>query len=82
MSETENETPIICLNYCMTDTETGFCLTCGRPPIPVAELGLKSGTFNGMSFTIALRSMQMAERGPETASEVAEDGATPVSPPC
>jgi len=78
MSETENETPIICLNYCMTDTETGFCLTCGRPPIPVAELGLKSGTFNGISFTVALRSMQMAGGAPEALSEVDGDRAAPV----
>lgn len=27
---------IPCLNFCMTDQETGYCLTCGRPPIPVA----------------------------------------------
>jgi len=75
MSETENENPIICLNYCMTDPETGYCLTCGRPPIPVTELGLKSGTFNGMSFTVALRSMQM----PEVANEATGDSATPAA---
>ena len=82
MSETENENPIICLNYCMTDPATGFCLTCGRPPIPVSEIGLKSGTFNGMSFTVALRSMQMTERAPVAASEVEEGSATQVSPTC
>ena len=80
MSETENENPIICLNYCMTDPETGYCLTCGRPPIPVAEIGLKSGSFNGMSFTVALRSMQMAERASEAASETAETSATSALP--
>ena len=74
----ENENPILCLNYCMTDPATGYCLTCGRPPIPVTELGLKSGTFNGISFTVALRSMQMSERAPEPASEATEDNATPV----
>ena len=79
MSETENENPTICLNYCMTDPETGFCLTCGRPPIPVAELGLKSGSFNGMSFTVALRSMQMTERAPDAASEAVEDSAAPAA---
>ena len=78
----ESETPIICLNYCMTDPATGYCLTCGRPPIPVAELGLKLGTFNGISFTVALRSMQMTERAPEAASETEEGIATPVPPTC
>ena len=78
MSDTEN--PIICLNYCMTDPETGFCLTCGRPPIPVSEIGLKSGTFNGVSFTVALRSMQMSERAPEAPSEIEEDRSAPVPP--
>ena len=80
MSETENDPSIICLNYCMTDPETGFCLTCGRPPIPVSEIGLKSGSFNGMSFTVALRSMQMTERASEVASEAAETSATSVLP--
>jgi len=80
MSETENENPIICLNYCMTDPATGYCLTCGRPPIPVSEIGLKSGSFNGMSFTVALRSMQMTERASEVASEAAETSATSVLP--
>ena len=32
-SATENT--IVCLNYRMTDPETGYCLTCGRPPAPV-----------------------------------------------
>jgi hypothetical protein len=81
-TESENETPIICLNYCMTDPATGYCLTCGRPPIPVSEISLKSGTFNGMSFTVALRSMQMTERALVAASEVAEDGAAQVPSSC
>jgi len=80
MSETENENPIICLNYCMTDPATGYCLTCGRPPIPVSEIGLKSGSFNGMSFTVALRSMQMTERASEAETEAAETSATSVLP--
>lgn len=29
---------IACLNYCMHDPETGYCLTCGRPPIEVIGL--------------------------------------------
>lgn len=29
------EPTIICLNYCVYDEESGYCLTCGRPPIPV-----------------------------------------------
>lgn len=33
--ENSTENTIVCLNYCMTDPETGYCLTCGRPPAPV-----------------------------------------------
>ena len=44
------ETPIICLNYCMTDQETGYCLTCGRPPIPVTGVDLSPKTFAGISL--------------------------------
>ena len=33
MSE-QDEPQYICLNYCMVDQETGYCLTCGRPPLP------------------------------------------------
>lgn len=31
---TDEEPQYICLNYCMVDQETGYCLTCGRPPLP------------------------------------------------
>lgn len=36
MTTSNDEEPaIICLNYCVYDEESGYCLTCGRPPIPV-----------------------------------------------
>lgn len=39
MVTTDDEAPqIICLNYCMIDLDTGYCQTCGRPPIPVTPL--------------------------------------------
>ena len=31
----DEEPQYICLNYCMVDQETGHCLTCGRPPLPL-----------------------------------------------
>jgi hypothetical protein len=37
---------IPCLNFCMTDQETGYCLTCGRPPIPVAPSSTFGPTFS------------------------------------
>lgn len=49
------ENPIICLNYCMTDQETGYCLTCGRPPIPVVSVDLndrKLGSFSLKALSI------------------------------
>ena len=60
MSDTEN--PIICLNYCMTDQETGYCLTCGRPPIPVSGVDLTPKTFAGIS----LKTMSVAASKTET----------------
>ena len=46
----EEEPQIICLNYCMQDLETGYCLTCGRPPIPVNSIDLNPKTFAGISL--------------------------------
>jgi hypothetical protein len=40
MNETETEPLIACLNFCRIDPESGYCLTCGRPPIPVSGIGL------------------------------------------
>lgn len=60
MSDTEN--PIICLNYCMTDQETGYCLTCGRPPIPVTGVDLNANTFGSFS----LKAMSVAASKTET----------------
>lgn len=51
----DSEAPIICLNYCMPDQETGYCLTCGRPPIPVVGVGLndrKLGSFSLKALSI------------------------------
>lgn len=63
MSNTENQ--IICLNYCMTDQETGYCLTCGRPPIPVTGVDLNAKTFAGIS----LKTMGVAPTKTETPDE-------------
>ena len=46
----EEEPQIICLNYCMQDLETGYCLTCGRPPIPVTGIDLNPKMFAGISL--------------------------------
>ncbi|MFZ4537374.1 hypothetical protein [Propionivibrio sp.] len=34
MSEAEYEYP--CLGVCMADPDSGYCLGCGRPPLPVS----------------------------------------------
>ena len=48
MSELEGQPLIVCLNYCRIDPESGACLTCGRPPIPVAGINLSAPLFGGM----------------------------------
>lgn len=58
----ESENPIICLNYCRQDLETGYCLTCGRPPIPVSAIDLNPRTFAGIS----LKSLSVAANKTET----------------
>jgi hypothetical protein len=63
MEETENL--IICLNYCVQDLETGYCLTCGRPPIPVTAVDLNPKTFAGIS----LKGMSSAANKTETPDE-------------
>ncbi len=50
MSE-QDEPQYICLNYCMVDQETGYCLTCGRPPLPPPSLDFSQPTFAGISLT-------------------------------
>jgi len=68
------ENTIVCLNYCMTDPETGYCLTCGRPPAPVVA-------FNPRFFgRLSLADMTIVET-PGKASEITgqsrEDEITP-----
>ena len=47
----EEEQLIVCLNYCVQDPETGHCLTCGRPPIPVSGIDLSPPkSFAGISL--------------------------------
>ena len=58
----EEQPQIICLNYCLQNPETGYCLTCGRPPIPVTGIDLNPKTFAGIS----LKSMTMTPIKTET----------------
>jgi hypothetical protein len=41
MSAYEEQPYIECLNQCAYDEETGYCLSCGRPP--VVETGFDAG---------------------------------------
>ena len=65
----EEEPLIVCLNYCVRDLETGYCLTCGRPPIPVSGIDLNPPTFAGIS----LKSMVVTERAMTTSKDVSEE---------
>ena len=38
MNQTEEQPTIVCLNYCRTDPDSDYCLTCGRPPVPVTGI--------------------------------------------
>lgn len=32
-----SEDPYVCVGVCMTDPDSGYCLGCGRPPLPSAS---------------------------------------------
>lgn len=64
----DDESPIICLNFCMLDAETGYCLTCGRPPIPVSSIDLAPKTFAGISLKSMALAMEKSETPDEDAS--------------
>jgi hypothetical protein len=62
---------IPCLNFCMTDQETGYCLTCGRPPIAVAPV---SPTFSpqfgaNLMDKITLQETTGGDRSPAVAEK-------------
>ncbi len=66
---TDEQPLIACLNYCIQDPETGYCLTCGRPPIPVSGINL-NGLLDKSLKT--LNSMTIAEPGSKTAAKTEE----------
>ena len=35
-----NEDTPLCIGVCMTDPDSGYCLGCGRPPLPVTAADL------------------------------------------
>ena len=35
-SETQPEDEYLCVGICMADPDSGYCLGCGRPPLPVS----------------------------------------------
>ena len=32
------EDPYLCVGICMADPDSGYCLGCGRPPLPVSSI--------------------------------------------
>ena len=36
MSDSEEE--YLCVGICMPDPDSGYCLGCGRPPLPVSSI--------------------------------------------
>lgn len=65
MSETEGQPLIVCLNYCRIDPESGYCLTCGRPPIPVTGTKLSTPLFSGMKLSGLSLSARKGDAGGE-----------------
>lgn len=51
MSQPEEQPTIVCLNDCRTDPDSGYCLTCGRPPIPVTGINLSAPLFGGIKLS-------------------------------
>jgi hypothetical protein len=37
---------VVCLNECSYDYDTGYCLSCGRPPLPPEAMGAPSDASN------------------------------------
>ena len=60
------ENTIVCLNYCMTDPETGYCLTCGRPPVPVVAF---SPRFFGRLSLADMTIIETPNKAPESQSD-------------
>ena len=42
MSEPYRDADYPCVGVCMTDPESGYCIGCGRPPLPLPALQLPS----------------------------------------
>ncbi len=42
MNETEEAYP--CVGVCLFDPDNGYCLGCGRPPLPVSIVGQGTGS--------------------------------------
>lgn len=42
MNEAEDTYP--CVGVCLFDPDNGYCLGCGRPPLPVSDFGQDAGS--------------------------------------
>ena len=72
---TEEEPQYICLNYCMVDQETGYCLTCGRPPLPPPPSlpDFSQKTFAGIALKGAPATPATAEVNKPSPGELPKD---------
>lgn len=42
MNEAEDAYP--CVGVCLFDPDSGYCLGCGRPPLPISTIGQGAGS--------------------------------------
>lgn len=63
MSEPYRDADYPCVGVCMTDPESGYCIGCGRPPLPLPTLQIPSVTERALAGTAC------SEQGAEVASD-------------
>ena len=56
-----SEEDYLCVGVCMADPDSGYCLGCGRPPLPL------SGASQGIVAEEA-RPLRIADEGPDSDS--------------
>ncbi|MBK7422911.1 MAG: DUF1289 domain-containing protein [Propionivibrio sp.] len=71
MNETEDAYP--CVGVCLFDPDNGYCLGCGRPPLPVSMIGQGAGSEAANEETAIPHSASVANHGLPTNNAITKN---------
>ena len=73
----EAEDAYLCVGVCLFDPDNGYCLGCGRPPLPVSSIGQGAGNEGGNEKAQIHYSVSAANHEPSINNPITKSNQNP-----